>query len=142
MNRNYFDHSRNHREDKRWGEVAAQRHTGRAYAAREHNDRMREKFEKQFPEQRSPWGQSEEMDALILKAQTASPADDRIFHGVTVERCMVASRIRMYVEEHVTQETVELAANIISPRDGAPWRWDGRSLVTEMDSGWLVTLFA
>lgn len=141
MGKNYF-HFRRLRSQKKEQEKAAHcRRWKRVYAARELNDCAREEFAKEYPDTLNPWGQSKEMDDLIFEAQNASPASDRVFYGVTVERCMKATSIQLHVEEGVTHNAVVLAANIISPRDGAPWKWDERALISELENGWLVTLY-
>jgi len=152
MSRNHFGSRRRRAQEKERAKAAEVRQWKRDYNLRIANKKAPEEFAIEFPRTLSPWGQSNEMDELIARAQSASPVDDRKFLGVTVERCMKATRIQLHVAEGVTQRTVVLVANIISPRDclsrrgdtldRAPWKWDKRSLITELENGYLVTLFA
>ncbi len=104
----------------------------------------------------SPWGQSDEMDELIDRAQRESPASDSTFLGVMVLNCTQNWRLRMLVDADVTKQTVELVANTTYPRNertsfssrrkydlsAVPWAWNDKTECKEMEDGrWSVTFY-
>ena len=117
---------------KNWGK--------RKYKPRVVNENAEMEFALEFPNTNSPWGQSEELDALIEHGQSDSPGLDRTFLGVRVERCTKGVCIQMLAGEDTSRQTVELVARTLHPCEG-DWVWDERAIVGHVEGGWLVTLY-
>ena len=125
-----------HRSKGRW---VTKDWSKRDYKSREVNENAEAEFALKFPNTKSPWGQSEELDTLIKHGQSDSPGLDRTFLGVRVERCTNGVSIQMLAGEDTAKDTVVLVARTLHPRAG-DWVWDDRAEVEHVDGGWLVTL--
>ncbi len=110
----------------------------RGYKPRVVNEHAETEFALRFPETSNPWGQSEELDALIARSQSDSPGLDRTFLGVRVERCTTGVCIQLLAPEDASTETVELVARTLHPNFN--WGWDERAVVEHVEGGWLITL--
>ena len=110
----------------------------RTYRPRVVNLNAEAEFAVEFPKAKNPWGQSDELDKLIARAQSDSPWVDRSFLGVRVERCTKGVSIQLLADEDASTEIVELVARTLHP--GSNWVWDERAVIEHIDGGWLITL--
>ena len=120
-------------------EVMSKDWSKREYRPRVVNECAEMEFALEFPQTRNPWGQSDELDALIKHGQSDSPGLDRTFLGVRIERCTWGVCIQMLAGEDTSRETVLRVARTLHPHEG-DWVWDERATMEHVEGGWLVTL--